>query len=159
MARQVRTAVWCVAAIALATALFWVAERLVAADDIPRFLRQSRGVNNSPTEKPPASQAAPAGQRLREGVTLSNVAGAFQDSGDRVAFHPADGQGPFLVLENLMLERVERIRDETGNGDWIVTGVLTEYGGHNYLLLQRAVVAGEPAKSGPPNPTAAAERS
>lgn len=159
MARRVHTVVWFVAAMALATGLFWVAERLVAEDDIPRFLRQAGRTNRETTEEPVAKQAAPTAQRLREGVTLSNVLGTFEDAGDRIAFHPEDGQGPFLVLENLMLERVQRIRDETGNRGWIVNGVLTEYGGHNYLLLQRAVVVAEPAETARPAPATAAERS
>jgi hypothetical protein len=159
MARPVHTTAWFVAALAIATGLCWGTQRMLAEDDIPRFLRQSGPTNSRTTEEPPASQAAPVGQRLREGVSLANVPGTFQDAGERVAFHPDGGQGPFLVLENLMLERVQRIGDETGNRPWIVSGTLTEYGGHNYLLLQRAVVAAEPVESGPPAPATAAERS
>ena len=92
-------------------------------------------------------------------MTLANVVGSFQDAGERIAFHPDDGRGPFLVLENQMRERVERLRRETGDCAWVVSGVLTEYGGQNYLLLNRVVVKPEIPQNAADTPGLAAERS
>jgi hypothetical protein len=44
------------------------------------------------------------------------------------------------VLENLALERIVRILNETrGQRQWLVSGTITEYRGSNYLLISKAV--------------------
>ena len=159
MTRQVRIAAWWFGIGVVAAGYPWVSQRLTAQDDIPRYLRQSgppRAGLAVETSSQPEPSSAP---RLREGLALSNVVGSFQDVAGRIAFHPDDGRGPFLVLENLMRERVERLREETGDGTWIVSGVLTEYAGHNYLLLQRVVVKVDSPQKSPATPSLAAERS
>lgn len=46
-----------------------------------------------------------------------------------------------VCLENLNLERIARaITDNTEQLEWRVSGVLTEYGGANYLLVDRAIL-------------------
>jgi hypothetical protein len=60
-------------------------------------------------------------------------------SGDRATFYPADSQEPLRVLENLALERVVRILSQSrGDQEWLVTGVVTEYRGANFLLVTKA---------------------
>jgi hypothetical protein len=51
------------------------------------------------------------------------------------------------VLENLALERIGRALDESrGTRLWVVSGLITEYRGANYLLVSKAVMqADEPA--------------
>lgn len=85
-------------------------------------------------------QVAQPTRQVREGVTLQNEPGSFQIAGDRIAFCPADGADPLLVLENLALERVWRMLEEVGNRPWSVSGTVTEYRGRNFLLIERAVV-------------------
>jgi hypothetical protein len=79
--------------------------------------------------------------RSREGHKLNDVVGEFQKSGDRYNFYPQSGGGVIRVLENLALERVaNRLVDDPASRLWVVSGVLTEYRGENFLLLTRAVL-------------------
>ena len=84
------------------------------------------------------------GGRWREGSKLVDVAGQFKTSGERVAFHAADGKSRFPCLENLNSERVARIVAESPpeSLDWIVQGTLTEFRNENYLLVTQAVIGG-----------------
>lgn len=87
------------------------------------------------------SQVAKGGERLREGSKLADVAGTFQFSGDRVAFSPDGASDSLRVLENLTLERVSRLLTEArGPRSWVVSGVITEFRGANYLLLTKALI-------------------
>jgi hypothetical protein len=82
-----------------------------------------------------------SGDRQREGTRLTDVVGRFELAGDRVTFHPANERENYRVLENLALERVGQVLGESrARHEWTVTGVLTEYRGANYLLLQKAVI-------------------
>jgi hypothetical protein len=83
-----------------------------------------------------------AGGRWREGSRLVDVAGQFKTSGERVAFHAADGKSRFPCLENLNSERVARIVAESPpeSLEWIVRGTLTEFRNDNYLLVTQAVI-------------------
>jgi hypothetical protein len=80
-------------------------------------------------------------ERMREGTRLIDVVGSFQTAGDRISFHP-DGKGEsYRVLENLALQRVdEYLGANRGNPTWLVSGVMTEFRGSNFLLVQKAVV-------------------
>jgi hypothetical protein len=84
-----------------------------------------------------------AGGRWREGSRLVDVAGRFKTSGERVAFHAADGKSRFPCLENLNSERVARIVAESPpeSLEWIVQGTLTEFRNENYLLVTQAVIS------------------
>jgi hypothetical protein len=84
-----------------------------------------------------------AGGRWREGSKLVDVAGQFKTSGERVAFHAADGKSRFPCLENLNSERVARIVAESPpeSLEWIVQGTLTEFRNENYLLVTQAVIS------------------
>lgn len=79
--------------------------------------------------------------RLREGIELTDEIGEFQLAGERVRFRPRDQNLKLTVLENLALERVSRVLDETRTPPtWAVSGRVTEYHGTNFLLITRAVV-------------------
>ncbi len=83
--------------------------------------------------------------RLREGSVLTDHLGTFKVSGDRVVFLPERQQDSLLVLENLALERVWKMLDESRGRQWSVTGVITEYRGRNYFLIERVVLKARPA--------------
>jgi hypothetical protein len=85
---------------------------------------------------------AKTSERLREGTKLVDVIGTFQSAGgDSIAFSREDGKDSFRVLENLALQRVGQVLEEDrGTRKWIVSGVITEYRGANYLLVTKAVV-------------------
>jgi len=89
----------------------------------------------------PPTRAAGENTRLREGQVLTDVQGTFDTAGNRVQFRPADGSASLRVLENLALERVTRILDETRPDRlWLLSGTVTEYRGENYLLITRVVL-------------------
>ncbi|MBM4091070.1 MAG: hypothetical protein FJ276_16855 [Planctomycetes bacterium] len=85
--------------------------------------------------------------RLREGSVVTDQPGEFKRTADGVTFLPAGAAPPFRMLENLALERVWHLLDDTHEHQWTVSGVVTEYRGANYLLLTRAVLRASPAKT------------
>jgi len=89
------------------------------------------------------------GLRLREGVKLVNQIGELRYHGDGVAFYPDGETHSLQLLENLALERVSHDLDQT-HRKWSVTGVVTEYKGSNFLLLQRAVLKARPSTTSGP---------
>ena len=90
---------------------------------------QSAGPGEKPTEK------------LREGTRLSDEAGGFSRVGERISFSPGGKGDALRCLENLALERISRAIDESqGQRQWIVSGVITEFKGANYLLVTKAVI-------------------
>lgn len=77
--------------------------------------------------------------RVREGTKMKDQVGSFTITGDRAKFTTSDGN-EFIGLENLNLARVmATIRDDPGK-EWSVSGLITEYQGHNYVLITRAIL-------------------
>lgn len=106
------------------TLLAWCGER-------PRLLAAG-----GPDES--ASDATPKLKLRREGTQLQDEPGRFVVSGSQATFVAADGAS-YIGLPNLNLERVEKITASSpGSGEWLVTGIVTEYQGANYLLISRA---------------------
>jgi hypothetical protein len=86
--------------------------------------------------------ASKPGQRAREGSLLSDETGSFEFVGERIIFVPAGGRESLRVLENLALERIVReLGDARDQRNWVVSGVLTEFKGANYLLVTRSLLA------------------
>ena len=80
-------------------------------------------------------------QRLREGTKITNRLGRFQQTGDRATF-VTESNIELGGLPNLNLERVVRMLksvDEPESIWWSVSGLVTEFSGRNYLLIDRAV--------------------
>jgi len=88
------------------------------------------------------SGATRPNERIREGTKLVDVVGTFQSSGgDSISFFREGGKESFRVLENLALQRVGlTLENNLIARHWIISGVITEYRGANYLLLTKAVV-------------------
>jgi hypothetical protein len=83
---------------------------------------------------------------LREGERISNQIGEFRIAGEVLTFHPREG-APVRVLENLALERIAKVLSETrSRREWIVSGMVTEFRGANFLLVSRAVLKARPQK-------------
>jgi hypothetical protein len=105
------------------------------------------GGQGSPTSLPSSSGNSFASgskpvERLREGTRLTDVVGTFQSIGnDNVSFSLGGNKDSFRVLENLALQRINQVLDENrGPRQWIVSGLMTEYRGSNYLLVTKAVI-------------------
>ena len=89
--------------------------------------------------------------RVREGTELVNVVGSFKLTGDRATFYPADGSGRFGGLENQTLERLATvISEDPSQLEWLVTGVVTEFKGNNYILVTKAILKSKPSALGKP---------
>ena len=94
----------------------------------------------SPMKQEASQTPEKSEERYREGTQLEKVRGRFQADFDRVEFLPEKGDSTWIVLENLTLQRVEdELKEEVELG-WQVDGMVTEYNGRNYLLLERAYV-------------------
>ncbi len=85
--------------------------------------------------------------KLREGSKITDRAGKFSQQLERYHFELLDAEGgSFTLLENQLLERVSSATsNQDENAIWSVTGVITEYNGNRFLLLERAVL--KPRKS------------
>lgn len=90
---------------------------------------------------------APAQQVLREGTYIVDRMGRLTRGGDGQQWEftlEADGRTmkdpPLIVLPNLKLNLMEAGL-KTSNRDmrWRVTGMVTEYNGRNYILIEKAV--------------------
>lgn len=85
--------------------------------------------------------------RVREGTKLTNQAGFFRLTGDRLTFYTPDGQR-FGGLENLGLERVAKMVAESPDPlEWSVCGTVTEYQGANFLLVSRVELKSRQGRS------------
>ena len=73
---------------------------------------------------------------------MTDVVGTFQSVGnDNVSFSLGGNKDSFRVLENLALQRINQVLDENrGPRQWIVSGLITEYRGSNYILVTKAVI-------------------
>jgi hypothetical protein len=103
--------------------------------------------------KPPQQQSSDPAQRSREGTRLEKQIGWFKTTGDRLTFHVQGGDGKYLGLENLALERIAKIisdrHDHPEQVLWEVSGTLTEYRGVNYLLVSHAVLKNKQHRAPP----------
>lgn len=82
--------------------------------------------------------------RLREGSELVDQFGHFEAAGERLVFVMAPAGVRLVALENLNLERISRsIAGSPRQLDWLVSGIVTEYRGNRFLLIERAVVTSE----------------
>ncbi len=104
---------------------------------------------DAPRVAPPGSSFAGGGgptgkgnERLREGTKLIDVTGTFQAAGaDSVSFLVNGNKESYRVLQNLALHRVSNSLEENrALRQWVVSGVITEYRGANFLLLTKAVI-------------------
>lgn len=92
-----------------------------------------------PSAQSPANKPV---ERLREGTRLTDMLGSFVSVGaDSVTYSPAGSKDSYRVLENLALQRIiQQLDDNRGQRQWVVSGLITEFRGANYLLVTKAVV-------------------
>lgn len=109
-----------------------------------------------PNPRPPVAagrfKTEDGGKRLREGTRLIDAEGRFDSNGERWIFFPADSTETYKVLENLALERIHKVMEETRAGEkpkWIISATVTEYMGSNHLLVTKAVIKVQAAASSP----------
>lgn len=133
-------AMGCVAAVLLLGAVAWLQTVGAAGtpDPVPKHAAPEAAAGA------PAVPLTGSKHRLREGTELVDQPGIFRVAGDRMTFFTDLGEGRFVVLENLALERVGNVIGEyQAPPYWRVTGTLTEYQGENFLLIHRAVLSND----------------
>lgn len=103
-------------------------------------LETGKATAAQPPGTAPGQPGEKVGEKIREGTKLSDELGSFSRVGERVSFAPGKGES-LRCLENLALERIARAIDESqGQRQWVVSGVVTEFRGANYLLVTKAVI-------------------
>ena len=128
-----------------------------AVSAAPPAVLPSESTAAIPIEKSPAKdKSAPAGrQLLREGYELRDQLGTFRAVGGRLLFALDKRPARLVALENLNLERIARVMAENPAAvEWRINGVVSEYRGVNYVMIERAVLrntAAEPPTSTPPS--------
>jgi hypothetical protein len=99
------------------------------------------GQPNISGSEPDETVAKKTSTRVREGRDIREMQATFASLGERMSCRLPKLQATVTILENLTLERVsETMMRHPEDATWEVEGVITEYQGRNYLLLQRAVV-------------------
>jgi hypothetical protein len=79
--------------------------------------------------------------RVREGARLTDREGVFSERGGRYSFQIDGESDSFTLLENQTLERVASASsNQDSDQKWTVTGIVTEFNGGKYVLLERAVL-------------------
>ena len=95
---------------------------------------------------PGVENGSKASDRLREDTKLIDEVGTFQSAGgDSISFSRDGGKDSLKVLENLNLQRISQVLEENRGGTrrWVVSGIVTEFRGNNYLLVKKFVQAEE----------------
>ena len=112
---------------------------------LERAVGQSPGADPAASPRMRSTDRAPRERsgkaRYREGAQIASRVGQILVEGDSATFVMSDGV-KMGVLENLNLERIIRTLKTASQPDqveWTVSGMVTEYGGQNYLLVSRAV--------------------
>lgn len=86
--------------------------------------------------------------RRREGSHLVNVVGEVVKRGTEFEFQPSDNSGSLILLENLVLERMEHYEAAKNREGkrlvWKLTGQVTEYRGQNFLLATSVHIYSNP---------------
>jgi hypothetical protein len=100
---------------------------------------------------------APTLVGLAEGTYLSNAIGqispAANGRGMSFTFDLAGHKSTVTLLPNLNLMRMEATIDSHGrNSRFLVSGVLTQYQGRNFLLVDRVTEADTPTATAPSTP-------
>jgi hypothetical protein len=107
----------------------------------------TRPATNAATTGPNVAPGSPAQPLLREGTLLIDRTGRMMRSADgsQVEFvFDSDGKAlkdpPVIILPNLLLAQMEAAAASVSRDlRFRITGMVTEYHGHNYVLLDKAV--------------------
>jgi hypothetical protein len=120
-----------------------------------QMLRPSDANTSTPLQPQPAPSAAAVDASsaggtgiLREGTDVIDRMGRLQKSADGQQdqfIFESDGkamqEAPLTILPNLKLMSMETATSQTSHDlRFRVTGTVTEYRGHNYILLEKVVV-------------------
>lgn len=81
-------------------------------------------------------------KRLREGTIIKDKLARFYITGNRVTMHLDDGSERYICLENVNLDRIiKHMREHPAQRLWKIDGMMTEYQGDNFILIQKSIIA------------------
>ena len=84
--------------------------------------------------------SSPVEKIHREGTRFDQQAVTFRAENDQLVVLTGNDSRSIQVLENLAAQRIYRAnRDDPQDNRWTISGVFTEFEGHNYLILEQAV--------------------
>lgn len=85
-----------------------------------------------------ASSRRDANKLMREGSRVRSTEIVCRPSGDRLMVQFTDERPGMLALENLAAQRIlKALADDVDNSHWVIDGTVTEFQGHNFILLDR----------------------
>jgi hypothetical protein len=128
------TAILCVTGLLAGAGVVLNAQEPATDSAGPGYIQSSRAREDAASEEKRKL-------RWREGKRLVDHGGHFRQDGEGAVFVSETGH-ELVALANLNLERVTRTlkaSDESESIRWSINGVVTEFNGRNYLLIQRAV--------------------
>ncbi len=116
---------------------FWMSLGLVGLGIVSNLTNgqaQEGTVNSSPSANMPAAKL------IREGTQIVKRRATCRSVADRLSIDLGENTQPLIALENLAAQRVlKAILDDAGDSAWIVSGQVTEFQDHNFILLDRVV--------------------
>ncbi len=96
--------------------------------------RAGEGLASQSSQVNSGSQA----QLMREGTRIVDQPANCRSSGEQLLIDFATESEPLVALENLAAQRIlKAVMDDAGDGGWVINGQITEFKGHNYILLNR----------------------
>lgn len=94
---------------------------------------------NANAASPPLGGAS-ASELLREGTKIIDQPAVCRSFGDRLQITLSGTTVPIIALENLASQRILKATlDDVEDERWVVNGQITEFQGHNFILLDRVV--------------------
>ncbi|MEO8270271.1 MAG: hypothetical protein ABI557_11170 [Aureliella sp.] len=94
--------------------------------------------NSQVVSQPPGGVSV--SELLREGTKIVNQSAICRSSQDRLQLTLVDTSIPLIALENLASQRILKANmDDAGDERWVINGQITEFQGHNFILLDRVM--------------------
>lgn len=116
---------------------FWMGLGLVGLGIVSNLTNgqaQEGAVNSS------LSANLPTPKLIREGTQIVKRRATCRSVADRLSIDLGENTQPLMALENLAAQRVlKSVLDDAGDSVWIVSGQVTEFQDHNFILLDRVV--------------------
>jgi len=114
---------------------------------------QTQSQGGAAQEENQTEEQLPTRSRLREGTKVNDLVGSVGQTGQRYTLFVDTNGNRFVLLENLMLERILRSQASYPEQvQWKVSGTVTEFQGQNYLLINHALLHGRLGDKNKPSP-------
>ncbi len=114
---------------------FWIVVGLLGAGLISNL---ASGQSEDSSKQSESKGIESSMSLMREGTKVVNAHAFCRSNGDRLVVALENQDLPIVALENLAAQRIlKAVMDDLNDERWVVNGQITEFQGHNYLLLDR----------------------